>query len=67
MSIAEVERWLAPVWNYDPASVDEAARGVVVRPSSSRPCGHAGFSSDLWRVKKAAPEKLSKKNACRAA
>jgi hypothetical protein len=25
MSIAEVERWLAPVLNYDPASVDEAA------------------------------------------
>ncbi len=25
MSIAEVERWLAPVFNYDPASVDEAA------------------------------------------
>jgi hypothetical protein len=24
MSIAEVERWLAPVLNYDPASVDEA-------------------------------------------
>jgi hypothetical protein len=25
MSTAEVERWLAPVLNYDPASVDEAA------------------------------------------
>jgi hypothetical protein len=25
MSIAEVARWLAPVLNYDSASVDEAA------------------------------------------
>jgi hypothetical protein len=25
MSIAEVERWRAPVLNYGPASVDEAA------------------------------------------
>jgi hypothetical protein len=24
MSIAEAERWLAPVLKYDPASVDEA-------------------------------------------
>ncbi|MDQ6703262.1 MAG: hypothetical protein M3Z96_09270 [Pseudomonadota bacterium] len=29
MSIAEVERWLAPVLNYDPASVDEAAAAAA--------------------------------------
>jgi hypothetical protein len=66
MSTAEVERWLAPALNYDPADVTRPRRrsgaAVVVSPS-----GHAGFSSDLWRVKKAAPEKLSEKNACRGA
>ena len=29
----------------------------MVWPSSSRPCGHAGFGSDLWREKKAAVKK----------
>jgi hypothetical protein len=40
MSIAEAERWLAPVLNYDPASVDEAAAAE----SCGRLClAHAGM------------------------
>jgi hypothetical protein len=40
MSIAAVERWLAPVLNYDPASVDEAA---AAEWCGRRGLAHAGM------------------------
>jgi hypothetical protein len=51
MSIAEIERWLAPVLNYDPASVDEAAAAEwcgrlglahAGMPGLARICGASG-------------------------
>ncbi|HEV7911332.1 MAG TPA: hypothetical protein VGP28_09665 [Methylocella sp.] len=41
MSTAEVERWLAPVLNYDPANVDEAAAAEWCgrRRLAQRACG----------------------------
>ena len=66
MSIAEAERWLSPVVNYDQASMDEAAAAKWVRPPSSRPCGYAGSGSDPWREKKAAPKKAAEQQYRRA-